>query len=118
MKDQQKPEQIHAAHLLVKHRDSRNPRSWKNDNITISKEEAIQVLKNYQDQINSGKTTLRELAKTELDCSSAKRGGDLGFFEKGKMQPSFEKAAFALKVGEVSDIVESDSGIHLIERIA
>lgn len=58
------------------------------------------------------------LAKEESDCSSAKRGGDLGPFTRGKMTRSFEKAAFALKIGELSDLVESDSGVHVILRIA
>ena len=60
----------------------------------------------------------REFAKSESDCSSARKGGDLGKFEPGKMQPSFEDAAFALKVGELSKLVESQSGIHIILRIA
>ena len=58
------------------------------------------------------------MAQTYSDCSSAKRGGDLGFFGRGQMQPSFENATFDLKVGEMSDIVESDSGIHVILRTA
>ena len=49
---------------------------------------------------------------------SAKRGGDLGPFTRGKMTASFEKAAFALQIGDLSDLVESDSGIHVILRIA
>lgn len=114
----EQPTKIRAAHLLVKHNLSRNPKSWKNDNITISKEEAIEILKAHETRIKSGEVTLSQLAETESDCSSHKRGGDLGFFTKGQMQPSFEKAAFGLKVGEVSGIVDSDSGVHLIERLA
>ena len=57
------------------------------------------------------------LKQVESDCSSAKRGGDLGHFGRGKMMPSFEKASFALKADELSDLVETDSGVHIIYRI-
>ena len=60
----------------------------------------------------------KKIAKEYSDCSSAKRGGDLGPFGKNQMQKSFEQASFALKVGEMSDIVDSDSGLHLIYRLA
>jgi len=59
----------------------------------------------------------RKISQTESDCSSAKNGGDLGSFSRGQMQKSFEDASFALKVGELSDIVDSDSGIHIILRV-
>ncbi|KAJ3128573.1 Peptidyl-prolyl cis-trans isomerase NIMA-interacting protein 1 [Nowakowskiella sp. JEL0407] len=111
-------EQIRASHLLVKHAGSRRPSSWRKEKITITKEEAIQALKEYRDKIVSGETDLPTLAKTESDCSSAKNGGDLGLFGKGQMQPAFEKAAFALQVGELSEIVETDSGVHIILRTA
>ena len=46
------------------------------------------------------------------------RGGDLNYFPRGKMQKQFEEAAFGLKINEVSEIVDSDSGIHIIMRAA
>jgi len=45
-----------------------------------------------------------------------KKNGDLGFFERGTMQKPFEDASFALDIGEISEIVDSDSGLHLILR--
>ena len=58
------------------------------------------------------------LASKESDCSSARNGGDLGPFGRGQMQKPFEDATYALKVGELSDIVSSDSGVHIIKRTA
>ena len=107
---------IRAAHLLVKHRDSRRPSSWKEPNITRSKEEAMQLLKSYESEITSGQKSLGDLAVSESDCSSARKRGDLGFFGKGQMQKEFEDAAFALKPGEMSGPVETASGLHLIQR--
>lgn len=70
----------------------------------------------YREEIVSGRSTLEELASQYSDCSSAKKGGDLGIFGHGQMQPAFEKAAFALAVGELSGPVNSDSGVHIILR--
>ena len=50
------------------------------------------------------------------DCSSAKRGGDLGVFRRGEMVQAFEDAAFGLPVGKMSEVVETASGCHLIFR--
>jgi len=111
------PDSVRCRHILVKHAGSRNPSSWKDPKITRSKEDAIRIVKEYRDQIVSGNKIFETLATTASDCSSAKRGGDLGQFTRGKMQKAFEDASFALEVGEVSGIVDSASGIHIIKRI-
>jgi len=108
---------IRAAHLLVKHRDSRRPRSWKEAEITRTKDEAMSIILGHESRIRSGATSLGDLAVSESDCSSARKRGDLGFFGRGEMQKEFEDAAFALKPGEISQVVETASGLHLIERL-
>ncbi|KAJ5238439.1 Peptidyl-prolyl cis-trans isomerase PpiC-type [Penicillium chermesinum] len=107
---------IRCSHLLIKHRDSRRPSSWREAEITRSKEEAIEILKQHEARIQSGETTLGDIAVSESDCSSARKKGDLGFFGPGEMQKEFEDAAFALQPGQVSGIVETASGVHLIQR--
>lgn len=136
------PDKVRASHLLVKHRDSRRPSSWKEvsfdivflfcagltsiilsfqkSNITRSVEEAEQILRAHA-QTLGGKPTGDEfaaLAKVHSDCSSASKGGDLGHFGRGQMQKPFEDAAFGLQVGQMSDVIKSDSGLHLILRTA
>ncbi|XP_044752782.1 putative peptidyl-prolyl cis-trans isomerase dodo [Coccinella septempunctata] len=110
------PEQVQCSHLLVKHKDSRRPSSWREANITRTKEEALELVKNYREQIVQGKASFADLATEYSDCSSAKRGGDLGPFRKGAMQKPFEEASFSLKVGELSEPVFTDSGVHIILR--
>jgi len=59
-----------------------------------------------------------ELARKFSRCPSAKGGGDLGFFGRGRMVESFDEAAFALEIGEISKPVKTRFGYHLIQRIA
>lgn len=114
-----KDKKVRASHLLIKHNQSRRPKSWKNpEGISRTRDEAVILARKYRDQIILGSVTLGELAETESDCSSHAQSGDLGFFTRGKMQPPFEEAAFGLNMGEISDLVESDSGIHIIQRTA
>ncbi|CAI4217614.1 unnamed protein product [Parascedosporium putredinis] len=108
--------QIWAAHLLVKHNESRNPSSWKEPRITRSKADARKIIEGHRDRIRSGSDSLGDLAKRESDCNSAHKFGDLGIFGRGVMQKEFEDAAFALDVDQLSDVVETASGLHLIER--
>ncbi|KAG5643499.1 hypothetical protein DXG03_000740 [Asterophora parasitica] len=111
-----KPGQVRASHLLVKHRDSRRPSSWKETNITRTKEEAIEILKGYQAEIGGSVEKFSELAGKHSDCSSHTNGGDLGWFGRGAMQKPFEEAAYGTEVGQISEIISSDSGVHLVLR--
>lgn len=117
-------ETVRVLHILKKHKDSRNPKSWRNPNITLTKyqadqelQELLSILKEVANDPKELRATFEELARTESDCSSSKRGGDLGFFGRKKMQPTFEKASFGLSVGEMSDIVDTSSGVHVILRL-
>jgi peptidyl-prolyl cis-trans isomerase NIMA-interacting 1 len=119
-----RPSKVRVFHILKKHKDSRKPTSWRVPNITITKEEAteelqalLDVLREVQHDPAELRATLEELARTESDCSSFKRGGDLGFFGPKKMQPPFEDAAFTLNINELSGIVETSSGVHILLRV-
>jgi NIMA-interacting peptidyl-prolyl cis-trans isomerase 1 len=118
------PKEVRVLHILKKHKGSRRPSSWRNPNITSTVDEAreelqglVEVLQEVKDNPEEMRATFEELARTESDCSSAKRGGDLGFFGRKKMQPSFEQASFALNVGGLSEVIESGSGMHVILRL-
>lgn len=118
------PSKVRVLHILKKHKDSRRPSSWRVPDITITPAEAraeleglLEVLQEVQDDKKELRATMEELARTESDCSSAKRGGDLGFFGPRKMQPAFEEASFALSLYELSGIVSTQSGVHVILRI-
>lgn len=80
----------------------------------LYKEPARAKILEIQVQIKSG-ADFATLAKQFSQDGSAAQGGDLGFFERGKMVAPFEEAAFKLGKGQVSDVVESEFGFHLIK---
>ena len=100
---------IRASHILIKFQGARRSFSSR------PREEALALATDLKAQLDAG-GDLRALAAAHSDCSSAQRGGDLGKFGKGQMVPEFEAAAFSLAYTEVSDIVESPFGFHIIQR--
>ena len=112
--------QIRAAHLLIKHDESRNPISRRTGKaITLLKKDAFAELESYKKKIiaEGVQESFSKYAFERSDCGSFSKFGDLGFFGRGQMQRPFEDAAFALSPGEMSGICSTDSGLHLIYRI-
>jgi peptidyl-prolyl cis-trans isomerase C len=100
-----RPEQVRASHILC----GVDPKATKEEK-DKAKAKAEELLK----EVKAGKD-FAELAKANSTCPSKEKGGDLGFFSKGQMVPAFESAAFALKPGEVSNVVETQFGYHIIK---
>ena len=105
------PEQIKASHILCKTTD--NPGSGE-EATQEQKDEAMKRIKAVQARLKKG-DDFATVAKELSEGPSNVNGGDLGYFGKGQMVPSFEETAFKTKVGEVSDIVESPFGYHIIK---
>jgi peptidyl-prolyl cis-trans isomerase C len=89
------PNKVHCAHILVK-----------------TEKEANTVLERLKKGAN-----FANIAKEVSLCPSSKRGGDLGTFGRGKMVKEFEKSAFALQKGQISPIVKTKYGYHIIKRL-
>ncbi|MBF0475042.1 MAG: peptidylprolyl isomerase [Deltaproteobacteria bacterium] len=100
-----KPEQVKASHILIKSEPGDDAKK---------KAEARKKLEEIEKKIKAG-GDFAALAKENSQCPSAAQGGDLGVFGRGQMVKPFEDAAFALKPGEMSGIVETNFGYHLIK---
>jgi peptidyl-prolyl cis-trans isomerase C len=99
------PAQVKASHILIE---------VSQDASATKKEKARTTLQGLKQRIESG-ASFSVMAQEYSDCPSKARGGDLGFFTKEQMVPPFSEAAFELSPGEVSDLVETRFGYHLIK---
>jgi parvulin-like peptidyl-prolyl isomerase len=89
------PDKVHCAHILVK-----------------TEQEAKTVL----ERLKKGEKFANIAQEVSL-CPSGKKGGDLGTFSRGKMVKEFENGAFTLEKGQVSGIVKTKFGYHIIKRL-
>lgn len=98
-------EQVQARHVLVK-TDSR------------SDEEALTLIKKVQKEIAEGLDFAEAATKYSEDEGSKTKGGDLGLFERNRMVPPFDQAAFTMEVGQISEPVKTQFGYHIIKKEA
>jgi peptidyl-prolyl cis-trans isomerase C len=98
-----RPEQVRASHIL-----------FPTEGDTAAKQKARAKAETILKEAKGGKD-FAALAKQHSSDGSASQGGDLGFFDKDRMVPEFSKVAFALQPGQISDIVESQFGYHIIK---
>jgi peptidyl-prolyl cis-trans isomerase C len=101
------PERVRASHILVK----LDPNASEADKTSARKK-----IEGIQKRIQQGED-FAAIAKELSDCPSASKGGDLDYFQRGQMVAPFEEAAFALKPGEMSAVVETQFGYHLIKVV-
>ena len=106
LKEFTRPEQVKAQHILIRVGPEANPEEWA---------EAEKKASRLKKKLDNG-ADFATLAKEESDDQKSKnKGGNLGFFDRGKMVPEFSDAAFSLKLGEISDPVKTSFGYHIIK---
>ncbi len=103
-----KGEQAQAQHILISPKDKTE----------AAKAAALAAIQDLKRRVESGED-FSALAAAHSDCPSGKQaGGSLGWFGRGAMVPEFDEAVFSMKDGEVSDIVETQFGYHIIKKVA
>jgi len=99
------PAQVQASHILVTVKDPADQ---------AQKDKARQKIEGLQHRLKSGED-FAALAREASDCPSKEKGGELGYITRGQTVKPFEDAAFALEPGQMSEIVETDFGYHIIK---
>lgn len=106
------PKEIGARHVLVMHAESQR----KPEGVTRTRAEARKRAEECLLKLRGGADFDAIVKECSDEPGAAERGGDLGVFERTAMVRSFADAAFSLRVGEVSEIVETPFGFHIIKR--
>lgn len=99
------PEEVKASHILIKVEPTADD---------ATKAAARKKIEDLQQKLKAG-GDFAELAKENSEGPSNVRGGDLGYFKRGQMVKPFEDVAYSMKIDEVSDLVETRFGYHLIK---
>lgn len=105
-------EKAHSRHILVRYAGAKDAPA----DVKRIKPDAFKLASDLQRKITSG-SDFAEVAKANSEDSSAERGGDVGTHGRGRMAAAYEDSLFKMKVGEVSVVVESEYGFHVIQRL-
>jgi len=103
------PERVRASHILFSTKPT-DPNADPNEAKAVAKKQAEAVLAQVRDGGD-----FAALAGEHSSCPSSARGGDLDYFTHGQMVEPFDKVAFALEIGQISDLVETKFGYHIIK---
>ena len=103
---------IRARHILIAYKGAKGAP----ERIKRSRDEANGEADRIHRELEAG-ANFESLAKTQSDDGSAKRGGDLGVFTTGVMNPAFEQTTLNLEIGDHSGVIETPFGFHIIERL-
>ncbi len=106
------PTRIGARHILVMHQRSQQ----KPEDVTRTREEAKKKAQDCLLALRSGAAWESVVTECSDEPGAGERGGDLGVFERGSMVKTFSDAAFELQVKEISEVVETAYGFHIIQR--
>ncbi len=101
------PEAVRASHILI----AIDAKATADE-----KKKALEKAEKIRKDLAGG-ADFATVARESSSCPSKQQGGDLGYFSKGQMVPEFEKAAYGLKPGEISDVVETKFGYHIIKQV-
>jgi len=104
--EMQKPEEVRASHILI-----RNPQGSTAEQKKAAQTRAQEAL----DKVKAGGDFAAVAKEYSQDPGSGANGGDLGFFGRGRMVPAFDNVAFSMKVGQVSAVIETQFGFHVIK---
>ncbi len=124
------PEQVHARHILVridrqkflnkeaiKDADKAQKEKLEKEAEAKAEAEAMEKIKKIKEKLNKKDADFAKIATEFSEGPTAPKGGDLGFFSKKRMVKEFSEVAFAQKDGEISDVVKTRYGLHIIQTV-
>ncbi|MCX5677772.1 MAG: peptidylprolyl isomerase [Candidatus Omnitrophica bacterium] len=112
VEDKVKVSEDEIASFYAANKDKlKTPEMWRASQILVpTEQEAKEILQ----KLNSG-GNFEDIARAQSKDATASRGGDIGYFRAGQLVPDFEKAALSLDVGQLSDVVHTKFGYHIIK---